>query len=304
MRAAARDIDTAEIARLARVYPRAFGRPLGERACRWILMAGALGFMGYCLFRFDVTPQRIWGGIRDLGVIAGMMFPPSFGGAERELFRALLESLAMAFVGTLAAAIIALPIGIMGARNVIPHRVFHFVLRRHFDAIRGIDPLVWALVYVRAVGMGPIAGTLAIATSDIGTLAKLYAEAIETAERKQVEGVRATGAPGLIVTRLGVLPQVLPVMLANTLYMFESNTRSATILGIVGAGGIGFQLSDRIRAHRWDEVSMIIIMIIGAVALIDLASHALRRRFTEGGRGRPLVRADDGAHPLHRGSRR
>ncbi len=124
---------------------------------------------------------------------------------------------------------------------------------------------------------------LAIASSDIGTLSKLFAEAVEDSNRHPGEGVRASGGNRLQVIRFGILPQVLPVMLTNALYMFESNVRSATILGIVGAGGIGFQLSDRIRAHRWEEVSFIILMIIVAVCLIDMASRALRSRFINAG---------------------
>ena len=114
---------------------------------------------------------------------------------------------------------------------------------------------------MRAVGLGPLAGVLAIATTDIGIFAKLFAEAIENVDRKQVDGVRAAGGTAVKTVRFGILPQVLPIMLSNVLYMFESNTRSATILGIIGAGGIGFALSDRIRAHRWDEVGFIIILI-------------------------------------------
>ena len=289
----AASITPEEMDRLQANYPRAFKRPWWEQARQWAVWSALLAFVGYCLVRFDAAPGRIWDGLSELGVILSAMVPPTFGAAPSGLFWALLESLTMAFLGTLTAALLAIPLGIMGARNIIPNWVFHFVLRRHFDGIRGIDPLVWALVYVRAVGLGPIAGTLAIATSDTGTLAKLYAEAIETADSGQAEGVAATGAGRSIVIRLGVLPQVLPVMLSNALYMFESNTRSATILGIVGAGGIGFELSDRIRAHRWDEVGMIIIMIVVTVALIDGLSHLIRKRFIEGGKTRPLVRTDE-----------
>ncbi len=141
---------------------------------------------------------------------------------------------------------------------------------------------------MRAVGLGPLAGVLAIATTDIGILSKLFAEAIENVDRKQVDGVQATGANAVQRMRFGIIPQVLPIMISNVLYMFESNTRSATILGIVGAGGIGFHLSDRIRAHRWDEVGFIIIMIIVVVALIDFVSHMLRSRLIKAGTDRPL----------------
>lgn len=279
----AREVTPEQIAAARLRAPRAFGRPPRERAMiagAWVAFAI---FVFYCLARFDADPLRVWNGLDRLGLIAGGLVPPSSGGAFPELFGALLESLAMAFLGTLIASIIAFILGFLGAKNVIPNWILHFSLRRHFDFLRRVDALVWALVYVRAVGLGPLAGILAIATSDIGTLSKLFSEAIENAERKQVEGVRASGAHGVLAMRFGILPQVLPVMLSNALYMFESNVRSATILGIVGAGGIGFQLSDRIRAHRWDEVGLIIIMIVIAVAVIDVLSHALRSRLIKGG---------------------
>jgi phosphonate transport system permease protein len=119
---------------------------------------------------------------------------------------------------------------------------------------------------------------LAIATSDIATLSKLYAEAIENAERRQVEGVVAAGGGALARLRFGVLPQVLPIMLAQALYYFESNTRSAAILGVVGAGGIGLQIAERIRVRHWDEVAFIIILMIVTVAGIDWISGKLRRK--------------------------
>ena len=143
--------------------------------------------------------------------------------------------------------------------------------------------MIWALIFVRAVGLGPLAGILAIIISDIGTLAKLYSEAIENTEKKPVEGVRACGGNPLQTIRFGIIPQVLPVMLSNVLYMFESNTRSATILGIVGAGGIGFYLADRIRTMLWEEASFILLMILVAVYLIDWLSRIARRRLIGGG---------------------
>lgn len=285
----AASIDAAQIAALRASYPRAFSRTPRERAILIGLLAGLLAFVIFCLMRFEVTPARIVNGLERFGRIAWALFPPTPGDAFWDLVKAMLQSVGMAFLGTLIAATIALPLGFLGARNVLPMPLVRFPLRRAFDFLRGIDSLVWALVYVRAVGLGPLAGVLAIATTDIGIFAKLWAEAIENVERKQVEGVRASGGNAVKTVRFGIIPQVLPIMLSNVLYMFESNTRSATILGIIGAGGIGFALSDRIRAHRWDEVGFIIIMIIVVVALIDFISHSLRARVIKAGVDRPLV---------------
>jgi phosphonate transport system permease protein len=285
----AASIDASQIAALRARHPRAFSRSPRERAVLVALAVGLLAFVVFCLWRFDATPARIWNGMERFGKIAGALFPPTPGDAFWDLCRAMLESIGMAFLGTLIAAVLAIPLGFLGARNVLPISLLRFPIRRSFDFLRGVDALVWALVYVRAVGLGPLAGVLAIATTDIGIFAKLYAEAIENVERRQVEGVRAAGGNAVKTVRFGIIPQVLPIMLSNVLYMFESNTRSATILGIIGAGGIGFALSDRIRAHRWEEVGFIIIMVIIVVALIDFVSHLLRSRVIRAGVDRPLV---------------
>jgi len=291
MGVSAASMDSAQLAALRDRFPRAFSRSPRERAILVALSLGVLAFVAFCLWRFDATPARIINGMDRFAKIAGALFPPTPGDAFRDLVKAMLESIGMAFLGTLIAALIAVPLGFLGARNVLPIRLLRFPIRRSFDFLRGVDALVWALVYVRAVGLGPLAGVLAIATTDVGIFAKLFAEAIENVERRQVEGVRAAGGNAVQTVRFGILPQVLPIMLSNVLYMFESNTRSATILGIIGAGGIGFALSDRIRAHRWDEVGFIILMIIVVVAVIDFLSHLLRTKVIKAGTGRPLVSA-------------
>ncbi len=272
------------MAGLKAAYPRAFGLSLPQKIRLTVIWAALFIVLFFSLDYLGVGFTRIWNGLDRMGLIAGGLFPPRSGGAFPELMGALMESVAMAFLGTLIASSVAMVLCFSGARNILPARILRFSFRRSFDFLRGVDSLVWALVYVRAVGLGPLAGVLAIATSDVGTLSKLYAEAIESADKKQTEAIRAGGGNRLEVIRFGIIPQILPVMLTNALYMFESNTRSATILGIVGAGGIGFQLSDRIRAHRWDEVSFIILMIVGAVFVIDMISRFLRAKLIHAGK--------------------
>jgi phosphonate transport system permease protein len=262
--------------------PEAFGASPGRRAAR--IAGGALFFawLAGALWWFGFSPVRLWNGLSGLGTILRLMVPPSPGEMWLDILRGLAESVAMAFLGTFVAALLAVPLGFLGAGNVVTNALLRFSLRRFFDGMRGVDQLIWALTYVRAVGLGPLAGVLAIATADIAVLAKLYAEAIENAERKQVEGVVAAGGGGLARLRFGLLPQVLPVMLAQALYFFESNTRSAAILGVVGAGGIGLQIAERIRVRYWDEVAFIILLMIATVALIDWISGRLRRRLIGG----------------------
>ena len=272
-------ISDAEIAVWRHAMPRAFGRPLAERlgiVTGWSAFAGVIVF---CLWHMDFMPQRLWQGIWKLGWLAQLMFPPWHGGWLREFSYAMLQTLAMAFLGTLLASLAAVPLGFLGARNVVPQWLFHFGLRRIFDCIRGVDALLWALMFVNVVGLGPFAGVMAIAVSDTGTLSKLFAEAIEHVDRRPLDSVRSSGANRLQVMRFGILPQVLPVLLSHILYFFESNTRSATILGVVGAGGIGLQLADRIRVNNWDEVGFLLMMILLTVSLIDQLSKTIRRRF-------------------------
>lgn len=262
--------------------PQAFGPTGLGWLVRWALaltiIGGTLGAFAW----FEMTPARFFGGLAQLGRVALLMLPPNPGDHPLELVWALVETIAMAVAGTAIAALLAVPLGFLAARNVVSLAPFRFGLRRFLDVLRGVDQLVWALIFVRAVGLGPLAGVLSIIVTDTGTLAKLYSEALENADRRQVEGVRATGGSGVQTARFGLLPQALPLMLSNALYIFESNVRSSTILGIVGAGGIGFQLSDRIRALRWDEASFIILMILATVAVIDAGSAALRRRLMQG----------------------
>lgn len=168
--------------------------------------------------------------------------------------------------------------GTMGYYSVLTVKSDSPYKRRFFDVLRGVDVMIWALVFVRAIGLGPLAGIMAIAVSDTGTLSKLFSEAIENIEPKEMEGVKAAGGNQVTVVRFGVMPQVLPVMLSFALYMLESNTRSATILGLVGAGGIGLLLADRIRAHVWDQALVIILLILLTVYVIDFLSKKIRER--------------------------
>lgn len=262
-----------------RTWPGVFDRPLSNRLKiygTWLALAGATLYGLWHTGFFDIT--RIVNGLGKLGWLLGFMFPPAANGWFGDFCEGILETLGMAFFGTLFAALIALPFGFLGARNVVTNAIIHFSLRRSFDCVRGVDTLIWALIFVNVVGLGPFAGILAIIVSDMGTFSKLFAEAIENIDRRQVEGVRASGASEIEVVRFGILPQVIPVILSQTLYYFESNTRSATILGIVGAGGIGLQLSDRIRVNNWDEACLIIIMILVTVSAIDYLSRAIRLR--------------------------
>ncbi len=242
------------------------------------LAAAVAGLAVYLagLVLLDISPVRIWRGLGELGTLVALMVPPTAGGHFALYLDALGQTLSIAFLGTLLAAILAVPFGFLAARNVVANGLVHVLARRSLDTVRSIDVLIWALIWINVVGLGPFAGALAIASADCGALAKLMSETIETADRKPVEGVLASGGGPWLAIRFGLVPQVLPVFASQLLYFFESNTRSATIIGIVGAGGIGLHLYEQIRVLEWQQAAFLILMVLVTVAMIDLLSRRLR----------------------------
>jgi phosphonate transport system permease protein len=257
-------------------YPDVFDRPAASRLATPAMIVAAFAVFIFGLVDLDFSPAKLFAGLSQLGWITLMMIPPDPGSSLPAYLSALGETLSIALLGTTIAAITALPVSLLAARNIIPSGWLRFPVRRFFDSIRGVDTLIWALVWINVVGLGPFAGVLAIALSDFGAFGKLFSEAIEAADKKQVEGIRASGGTALHEIRFGLMPQVLPVIAGQVLYFIESNTRSATIIGIVGAGGIGLQLAEQIRVLEWQKVSFLILMILVAVAAIDWISGKLR----------------------------
>ena len=257
-------------------YPDVFDRPAATRLATPAMIVAAFAVFIFGLVDLDFSPAKLFAGLSQLGWITLMMIPPDPGSSLPAYLSALGETLSIALLGTTIAAVFALPFSLLAARNIIPSGFLRFPVRRFFNSIRGVDTLIWALVWINVVGLGPFAGVLAIALSDFGAFGKLFSEAIEAADRKQVEGIRASGGNALHEIRFGLMPQVLPVIAGQVLYFIESNTRSATIIGIVGAGGIGLQLAEQIRVLEWQKVSFLILMILVAVAAIDWISGKLR----------------------------
>lgn len=196
---------------------------------------------------------------------------------------AIFETILMAFLGTLTAALIALPLGFLAARNFMPLGGFRFAVRRVFDFLRGVDGLIWTIILSRAFGPGPMTGAIAIAITDVGSFGKTFSEALENIDEKQVEGVQSTGANALQRARFGVIPQIMPVLLAQVLYYLESNTRSATVIGAIVGGGIGLLLTQAIQTQKdWEEVAYYIVLIVLMVMLMDSLSGWLRRKLIKG----------------------
>ena len=196
---------------------------------------------------------------------------------------ALLETVLMAFLGTVGAALVALPLAFLAARNFAPLMAIRFGVRRVFDFVRGVDSLIWTIVLSRAFGPGPLTGSLAILFTDTGSFGKLFSEALENVDDKQIEGVSSTGAKPLQRYRFGVIPQVVPVLISQVLYYLESNTRSATIIGAITGGGIGLLLTQAIITQKdWEEVTYYIVLIVIMVIVMDQISGWVRRKIIKG----------------------
>lgn len=195
-----------------------------------------------------------------------------------QLIEDIIVTIQMALIGTLGAIILAIPFGLLAARNTSPHRYVYQGTRLLLNANRALPELMYALIFVAAVGLGPFGGVMALAIGAMGSTGKLYAEAIESIDPQQVLAVRATGSSNLLTFIYSVLPQALPVMASWSLLLFESNIRAASILGLVGAGGIGFTLNKYFALFQYNRVLGLIILLIITVTIIDRISDNLRKR--------------------------
>jgi phosphonate transport system permease protein len=220
-----------------------------------------------------------------LASLFGQMFLPPDWSYLSTCIPQMVVSIQMAWIGTLIGAALSLPLGILGARNVSGGAV-STAIRFVLDAIRAFPELVLAIVvFVPIAGLGPFAGALAIGVHSVGTLGKLTAEAVEGIDPGPVEAARAVGAPGMAVQRWGVLPQVLPEVIAFWLYRFEINLRAAAVLGVVGAGGIGTVLFNTLSYGRFDKAGTAIIVVVVGTIVVDQVSGTIRRRVIEGAGG-------------------
>jgi phosphonate transport system permease protein len=223
----------------------------------------------------DMRPIDLWRDSGNMARYASDFFPPNF--AQWKLYtQEMVITLQIAVWGTALAVLTAIPLGLLASSNIVPWWVYQPV-RRVLDAFRAINEMVFAMLFVVAVGLGPFAGVLALWIHTAGTLAKLFSEAVESIDPQPVEGIRSTGASALHEIIYGVIPQVMPLWVSYTLYRFESNVRSASVVGMVGAGGIGVVLWEIIRGFQYAETAAVMIIIIVTVSVIDLISAKIRK---------------------------
>jgi phosphonate transport system permease protein len=223
----------------------------------------------------EIRLAELWRDSGNMATFASDFFPPDFQD-WRIYLREMVITVHIAIWGTVLAVVCAVPLGLLSSENLVPRWVYQPV-RRLMDACRAINEMVFAMLFIVAVGLGPFAGVLALWIHTTGVLAKLFAEAVEAIDPRPVEGVRATGAGPLEEVIYGVIPQVLPLWISYSLYRFESNVRSASVVGMVGAGGIGVILHEVIRGFEYAQTSAVLLIIVASVTLIDLVSARIRQ---------------------------
>ncbi len=225
----------------------------------------------------DMRPMDLLRDSGNMAKYASEFFPPNFS-QWRVYMEEMLVTLEIALWGTALAVLSAIPMALLASSNIVPWWVYQPV-RRMLDACRAINEMVFAMLFVVAVGLGPFAGVLALWIHTTGTLAKLFSEAVEAIDPHPVEGIRSTGASALHEIVYGVLPQVFPLWVSFTLYRFEANVRSASVVGMVGAGGVGVVLWEVIRGFQYAETCAVMLIIVVTVSLIDLASSYIRKLY-------------------------
>lgn len=224
----------------------------------------------------DMRPLELLRDSGNMAKYASEFFPPNF--ADWKMYvEEMVITLQIAVWGTALAVVSAVPLGLLASANITPWWI-HQPVRRVLDSFRAINEMVFAMLFVVAVGLGPFAGVLALWVHTTGTLAKLFSEAVEAIDPQPVEGIRSTGASALHEIVYGVIPQVMPLWISYTLYRFEANVRSASVVGMVGAGGIGVVLWEIIRGFRYAETAAVMLIIIVTVSVIDLVSARIRKQ--------------------------
>jgi len=245
------------------------GRNLGLT----LVLAVALGVAARVI---ELRPLELLRDVGNIGIFLRGYLNPSFVHVGEYAWQCGV-TVAIALWGTVLAVTLAVPLGLLGARNLAPHPAVYFAARRTMDVLRAVNEFVFALMFVTAVGLGPFAGMLALGVHTGGVLGKLLSEAIESIDPGQVEGVAAVGAGRWHVIAFGVVPQIMPSFLSYVLLRFESDIRSASVIGMVGGGGIGFYLWDTIRSFNDREAATVILLIVAMVMAIDVVSSRVRR---------------------------
>jgi len=224
----------------------------------------------------DLSWRDIWQGLADLPATLGLFFPPSARGSMDAIIEQLLVTVQIALAATFLGAILAIPIGVLAARNVVANRYVHGAFRTFIVIVRGIPELILAIIFVVISGLGGVAGTLALAVGAVGLLSKLVADSLEETDVEVQEALRTAGASELQIFFSATVRQAAPAFIAHTMYLLDTNIRSATLLGVVGAGGVGYLLLNASRINQFDVVTMILLLMVAVVLAVEAVSIWLR----------------------------
>ena len=252
-----------------------------QRWYKTCLFPGSLFLLilGWSVVHLKISPRLFWEGIPHFFSLVSEMLPPNWEVFSRgKILWSILETLSMAFVGTSLGAIGALFFGLLGASNVSPSKAVREATKRMLAAERSIPPLIYILLLVVVIGLGPFAGIIVLAMGTVGMLGKLFAEAIENIDPKPMESLESTGATKIQMVRYAVLPQVLPSLIANTLYRFDINLRVALFLGVVGGGGIGVNLQMAMSLFKYADALAITVVTLVLIWIAEKISDRLRKK--------------------------
>ena len=248
-----------------------------EKSKKWVWLVIITGVLIWSWQGSEMSLVRLFGGTKNIFIYLKDYFPPDFSRVGLYLKESIV-CLHIAIWGTIIAASLSLPLGLLAARNIVGNLTIHQLVRRFLDLLRAVNEFIFALIFVCAVGLGPFAGVLAIAVHTTGVLGKLISEIVESIDPGQVEAVTSTGANKFQIIAFSVLPQIIPLWVSNVLYRFEVSVRSATIIGFCGAGGIGFLLWEAMRSFKSKEVCTMLIIIVIMVSIIDLVCSKIRKK--------------------------
>lgn len=258
-------------------------RPLTVRS--WLLCIAAVVaaaiVLGWSAHGTELSWSELAGGLPQIGDFLGRSFPPNWS-ILGDLVGPAIETIQIAIWGTMLGVIVAIPLSFLAARNLHHNRFVYQAVRQFLNVTRSINELILALVFVSAVGLGPFPGVLALALHGVGMVGKFFAESIEEIDDGPLEALRATGARPLQVIVFGVLPQVITAWIATVLYRFEVDLRQATVLGMVGAGGLGFDLVNSLKLFRYQDTATCIVVVTVMVVTADTISSRLRRMIQDG----------------------
>jgi phosphonate transport system permease protein len=262
-------------------FPTEWGRRIRWLAERhgsriaWLALALYVVYAGSSL---GFTPARFWAGLGHGWTFLARLFPPDFASRWSDIQHDMLESLEIAVLASVLGILASLPLGLLAARNLMPAYVT-WPVRFLISLSRSFHPVIVGILFVKAIGFGPLAGVLTLSVASVGFIGKLFTEAIEEISLKQVEAVRATGASFLNVLIFGVFPQVTARFVGFSLYQFDSNLRNSTILGIVGAGGIGGTLLAAFQRFDYSIVCAIVLVMIAMIMVGEMLSGQIRKLF-------------------------